>query len=579
MSGNGIVMTQQEMNNARTQASLLMSTPERNAFMRVYERARTQNKMSQANALNAASNGHKGEEMKTYNATTNATTILRVANQYDGNENNENEAIKKAKFLKHATSYVNRGNNVQTAINTAHRDVEEGRGIQPPTNTTAVNARLNALNAPPEVRNSVLGMTSNGQNRLLDVYEKELKEGYTQKEALETAQTRVRVENNTANNSENAAHTATFIELLNGMTSRADQIKALHIFFGMRGELGHEKLMKQSARMKRKTLDMVEAVYKQVNPTIQRRNPNQNKRINRYADARTKNVLNAVTKQRAQNATINGARIQFRALQKNRENVFKAGFILAKLREVNGDGNCLFSSIVQALAHRSRGSFIENVNIINERQRKLRNRVADYQCSPIGRTILGPFMEDDQKLGGCAEIRKNGVFGGEPELVSLAMLLRTPIIIFTRARGGYVRHMAGMKKGVVYGEARFKAPPIYLVYRRGQDPSNPEGGAHYDYLYEPTVRSVIDHVAFVPHTPDMIHGNNTTLPPQPQFSTNTKVNRTWPGRGTGGGGSGFGSGFGSFSGIGDGWGDGLTGWSWILTALGCVASTFALASR
>jgi hypothetical protein len=523
--------------------------------------------------------------------------ILQAANNYDEN----NEATERAKFLKHATSYVNRGNNVMTAINTAHRDVEKGRELQPPTNTTAVNARLNAVNAPLEVRKSVLGMTKNGQNRVLNIYEKELEKKYTPKEALQTAQARVRYENNTANNSENAAHTATFIELLNGMTDAADQIKALRIFFGMRGERGLNKLMEQTALMNKKTFDMVEAVYKQVKPTIQKKiNINPTKQWDRYVDARTKNVLDAVTKQRAQNATrrnqkvaqnatLNRARIQIRALQNNRENVFKAGSISAKLRVVNPDGNCLFSSIVQALAHRSRGSFIENVNLINERQRKLRNRVADYQCSLIGRNIVGPLMYEEELQGGCARIRKNGAYGGMPELVSLAMILRTPIIIFTRtnSQGEYVRHMAGMKEGIVYGEARFKAPPIYLVYRPGQDRSNPEGSAHYDYLYEPTIRSVIDHVAFVPPTPDTmipgipgIPGNNATLPPQPQLRTNTKVNRPWPGRGTGGGGGrGFGSLGGSFSGIGDGWGDGLTGWSWILTAVGCVASTFALASR
>lgn len=150
---------------------------------------------------------------------------------------------------------------------------------------------------------------------------------------------------------------------------------------------------------------------------------------------------------------------------------FSAGRVQATRVTVPGDGNCLFYSVAQAVAQRQRKRFLTGPDLKREAM-QLRRKVQFVQCNKYV-----DFFRGFLKQGHCQEILKPTMYGGEPELIALAMITQTPILVFepTPQPNVFTRHTPAR----VYGPTR--NPPIFLVYTPGKGP-NPELSAHYDLL-------------------------------------------------------------------------------------------------
>lgn len=182
---------------------------------------------------------------------------------------------------------------------------------------------------------------------------------------------------------------------------------------------------------------------------------------------------------KVRNAKINqkgAARQGFRALERGAPAI-TAGRIRASKLPVPGDGNCLFSAVAQGMAQRRRGRFLSRPELFNAAM-QLRSQVRVMQCKRHAQ-FFGGFLKD----GHCQDILKQSTYGGQPEILALALLVETPIAIFesTPDPTVFTRHVPR----VIYG-LKNRNPPLFLLYTPGRGPDF-ELSAHYDLLHSVTV--------------------------------------------------------------------------------------------
>ena len=160
-----------------------------------------------------------------------------------------------------------------------------------------------------------------------------------------------------------------------------------------------------------------------------------------------------------------------------------AGMVRAERLKIPGDGNCLFAAVAQGIALRQHGRFHENPAVISQKANLLRQAVRKLQCvDPAGVVRFNGLFDDAH----CDKIGRPGEYGGEPEILALAIITRRPIALFdatpeTPISSIYVRHSPYR----LYTHSESTQPPLYLLYSPGRPP-NHERDAHYDLLYHAT---------------------------------------------------------------------------------------------
>lgn len=490
---------------------------------------------------------------------TDENMIRNAANGYD--EPGEEE--KRNLFFKLVPEYRSQGYTLEGAMDAAHAKIA-GKNVRPPL-SKSIREQVNGLTANSNTNKENLvraleGMrTKTDQETFLVRYKALRNQGKTHRNAVNEL-----FHQSQRNANKNEANMDAFVEGLHGMQPKERQ-RALQIFLSRKGTYGYKELVKkfnkESAMGK-----LINGLYEELAGKVASRGRSLNS--NAFITAKTANVLETVKK--AQNKGN-----QLRAAAAQQRLFFRAQIIEANRLKVSGDGNCLFTSVAQALHYRQTGMFIQNRDVLHARQLELRKRVSEYICN-------NPRLKE---LGDCTAMLNNGTYGGEPEIEALAMVTRIPIMIFKSAgrNGKYYQRHAFNGVGIVYGGQFNSTEPIYLVYTPGS--TQDDNDAHYDYLYNPIVDSkyVMPRIAFVPP----INGPKTRVnsrqqaqqaqqqPTIPIFAGGNK-RRESMGNGIARS-SGLGGGFDSwFSGK---WGSDLSGASWILMAITCVSSSIALAAR
>lgn len=182
---------------------------------------------------------------------------------------------------------------------------------------------------------------------------------------------------------------------------------------------------------------------------------------------------------KVRNAKINqksAARRGFRELERGAPAI-TADRIRASKLPVPGDGNCLFYAVAQGMAQRRRGRFLSQPELFKAAM-QLRSKVRIMQCKRHAQ-FFGGFLKD----GHCRDILKQSTYGGQPEILALALLIETPIAIFESTRDPNVFRRRAPH--MIYG-LKNRNPPLFLLYTSGRGP-NPELSAHYDLLHSVTV--------------------------------------------------------------------------------------------
>jgi hypothetical protein len=168
-----------------------------------------------------------------------------------------------------------------------------------------------------------------------------------------------------------------------------------------------------------------------------------------------------------------------------------AGRVRATRKQVTGDGSCLFYAVAQAMASRRQGKFLTEAELPRAGM-ELRKKVQFIQCQRFKSYFRG-FLVDPH----CQDILNPATYGGEPEILALALITQTPILVFeaTSDPNVFIRR----KPYHVYGLPT-RNPPIFLVYSPGPPP-NQELSAHYDLLHDVTVVENIQNVSSIEMVP------------------------------------------------------------------------------
>lgn len=187
-------------------------------------------------------------------------------------------------------------------------------------------------------------------------------------------------------------------------------------------------------------------------------------------------TLQALKARNAKNNQKSAVRQGFRELERGAPAI-TAGRIRASKLPIPGDGNCLFSAVAQGVAIRRRGQILSQPELFKAAM-QLRSQVRVMQCIRHAQFFSG-FLDD----GHCQDILKQSTYGGQPEILALALLVETPIAIFeaTTDPNVFTRHVPH----IIYG-LKNRNPPLFLLYTPGRGP-NPELSAHYDLLNSVTV--------------------------------------------------------------------------------------------
>jgi len=147
-----------------------------------------------------------------------------------------------------------------------------------------------------------------------------------------------------------------------------------------------------------------------------------------------------------------------------------------RIRRIIGDGRCLFRALAQGIA---RHKEIYLTSIKEEREAdNLRMAVREALCT--SKEMQHEFRDVIQTLESplpkyCKQLRSPSFWGGEPELLVLSRLLRTPIHVYKKETE-FGSQGIGFVKIVEYGrEAKVRHPPVKLLYT---------GSNHYDLLLD-----------------------------------------------------------------------------------------------
>mmetsp|Transcript_10330 Transcript_10330/g.18612 ORF Transcript_10330/g.18612 Transcript_10330/m.18612 type:complete len:504 (-) Transcript_10330:44-1555(-) len=155
----------------------------------------------------------------------------------------------------------------------------------------------------------------------------------------------------------------------------------------------------------------------------------------------------------------------YKTMNKRQGSVIDVGRFLTVSR-VRGDGRCLFRSVARgrAFAMGLRDQWDENM----ERMEADRLRFRCIEELRQHRELLLTFcvIEGDFEKY-CRRMSNPRTFGGEPELLMLALVLHCPIAV-------YLRKAPSFQQIQVYGR-QFTAEPLYILY---------SDGIHYDCLLQ-----------------------------------------------------------------------------------------------
>uniref|UniRef100_A0A7S0BRY3 Ubiquitin thioesterase OTU n=1 Tax=Rhodosorus marinus TaxID=101924 RepID=A0A7S0BRY3_9RHOD len=136
-----------------------------------------------------------------------------------------------------------------------------------------------------------------------------------------------------------------------------------------------------------------------------------------------------------------------------------------EVSRVRGDGRCLFRSVARG-QHYLRTSGLRDWNEKKERTEadRLRGKVVEELRKH--RQLLVSFCVVDGEFNRYCQIMSDPkTFGGEPELLMLALIVHTPISVYLSSRSGFSQIQ-------VYGR-QYTTNPINILYK---------DGIHYDAL-------------------------------------------------------------------------------------------------
>lgn len=173
---------------------------------------------------------------------------------------------------------------------------------------------------------------------------------------------------------------------------------------------------------------------------------------------------------------------QFYAVHTRRSPVCDDGVLLQACK-VRGDGRCLFRSVVRSLrlqaglfadAGCSVRSVCDTLGISASRPRR-NGRAGESRRADLLRFMVVDLMRQHESLFTnfsvletrrsfatyLDQMSKPRTFGGEPEILTIAKLLQTPVLVYVRrVRGGRV----SFERIMAYGEEHYLGTPVRLLY-------------------------------------------------------------------------------------------------------------------
>jgi len=133
---------------------------------------------------------------------------------------------------------------------------------------------------------------------------------------------------------------------------------------------------------------------------------------------------------------------------------------------VRGDGRCLFRSVARGQHYLVNAAGLRDWNENKERSEADRLRGKVVAELRKHRELLISFCVVDGEFNRYCQIMSDPkTFGGEPELLMLALIVHTPISVYLSSRSGYSQIQ-------VYGR-QYTTDPINILYK---------DGIHYDAL-------------------------------------------------------------------------------------------------
>jgi hypothetical protein len=193
-----------------------------------------------------------------------------------------------------------------------------------------------------------------------------------------------------------------------------------------------------------------------------------------------------------------------------------AGMISGERIQIPRGSDSLFSAVAQALSVRHQGIFIADPKRLGQASRRLREYARKVQCNTKQIHFEGALNRNHCRVIGKAEsstktsngkiILQPGTYGGETEILALALHAKTTIAVFsaTPKLGIYTRVVPHR----LYGINNTKEPPIFLLRRLGSS-KDPEATAHYDLLYKVKPLRQLPSVQMIKSAREMMNTANT----------------------------------------------------------------------
>jgi hypothetical protein len=191
-----------------------------------------------------------------------------------------------------------------------------------------------------------------------------------------------------------------------------------------------------------------------------------------------------------------------------------AGMVSAEQIRVPRGSDSLFSAVAQAHSIQNRGVLIADPKQLVRISRRLRDYARKVQCETKQIHFEGALNKDHCRVIGKAEsstktnngkfILQPGTYGGETEILALALHMDTTIAVFsaTYKLGIYTRVVPYRLYGV-----NTKNPPIFLLRRLGSS-KDPEATAHYDLLYKVKPLQQLPSVQMIKSAREMMNTTN-----------------------------------------------------------------------
>ena len=230
--------------------------------------------------------------------------------------------------------------------------------------------------------------------------------------------------------------------------------------------------------------------------------------------------------------------------------VTHAGMVSAEQVRVPRGSDSLFSAVAQAHSIQNRGILIADPKQLVRISRRLRDYARKVQC-----TTQQVYFEGALDRNHCRNIAKAesstktpngrivvqpGTYGGETEILALALHMNTTIAVFsaTYKQGIYTRVVPYRLYGV-----NPKEPSICLLRTLGTG-KDPEATAHYDLLYKVKPLQQLPSVQMIKSAREMVNISNAqpmaaATPASPPQSIEVVVKTQEPNRSSDKGGRGF----------------------------------------